>query len=480
MSFEELDNNESFVDAGAIVRGMIRSGLHLLHIGVVLVVAAVIVACLYTRATYRPTYQATASFTVRTSNPLYATQQYYNSSTAQQMAATFPSILTSGVLGRQVQQTLGIAYVPNISAGVVGGTNIFTLTVRDSDPQRAWDVLQCVIEVYPSVAEFVVGSTTLTLLDESGVPTAPVNRLNLKAAAVRGAMLGCMCWMGLAFLYWITHRTVADEKELRGLANLPCLGVLPMAAGYGWKKKHIAYPKVSEENDKFGFSESIRLLRSRVEKNMALHRGKVLMVTSTIANEGKTTVASNLALALAQHGKKTLLVDCDLRNPSVAGAFEVPHQAGLSDFLQGREKIEDLLRNDDGSNLYIIYGGQPVRRPEKLLASDTTRNFLTAARTTFDYVILDTPPCTMMADAAEVGALADCTLLTVRQNFACRSQIVEGVQILGDSGKPIVGCVMNMSVPKLGRKSYSYSYYGYYGRYGGYGRYGQYGSDTKE
>ena len=469
---EEMEFNETTVNVMAIIRGMIRSALHLLHVGIVLMAAGAIALTLYTRATYTPTYQAYASFTVRTTNPLYATQQYYNTATAQQMAATFPSILTSGVLKQQVQQDLGITSLPSISASVMGSTNIFTLTVRSSDPQLAWDVLQSVIKVYPSVAEFVVGSTTLTLLDESGVPTSPVNSLDLRSAVIRGAFVGFLLWMVMTALYWLTHRTISDEKELRELVNLPCLGTLPMAAGYGWKKKKdAAYPKVSEENDKFGFSESIRLLRSRVEKAMIQNRGKVLMITSTIANEGKTTVASNLAMALAQKGKKTLLVDCDLRNPSVSNAFEVAQQPGLGDFLQGREKINDLLRNDDDSNLFIIYGGQPIRHPEKLLASDATRNFLAAARTTFDYVILDTPPCTMMADAAEVGALADCTLMTVRQDFACRSQIMEGVQLLGDSGRPIIGCVMNMSTPKLGAKGYSY--YGYYGGYG------QYGSDEK-
>ena len=467
MSTEELENNESGLDVGEIIRGVVRSALHMLHVGVILIAAAAVALCLYTRVSYTPVYRASASFTVRVTNPLYASQQYYNATAAAQMAETFPTILTSGLLSQQVQQTLGIAYMPAVSAEVLGSTNIFTLTVTSTDPQLAYDVLQCVIEIYPSVAEFVVGSTTLALLDETGLPTVPANRLDLTGAAVRGAVLGFAAWMAMAALYWLTHRTIGGEKELRQLVNLPCLGVLPMASGFTRRTRTgTAYPRVSEENDKFGFSESIRLLRVRVEKAMAQRGAKVLMITSTIANEGKTTVAVNLATALAQSGRKTLLVDCDLRNPSVAGAFEVEQSAGLCDYLQGREKINNLLRGGGDDNLYVIYGGQPVRHPEKLLASDAARKFLSAARNTFDYVILDTPPCTMMADASEMGALADCTLLTVRQNFACRSQVVEGIQLLGDSGKPIIGCAMNMTTPRLGSKGYSYSYYGYYGRYG--------------
>ena len=465
MSSEELEKNEAAIDLVQLIRGGIRSALHLLHVGIVLMVAAAVALCLYSRASYTPVYEASASFTVRVTNPLYSTQQYYNNTAAAQLAKTFPSILTSGLLSQQVQQRLGIGYMPAMQASVLGETNLFTLTVTDRNPQVAYDVLQCVMEVYPSVAEFVVGPTTLTLLDESGVPAAPVNGRSDLSAAVKGAVLGFVAWMGLAVLYWLTHRTIGSETELRQIVNLPCLGMLPMAAGYGGRKNHTAYPKITEENDKFGFNESIRLLRVRVEKLMRKQGAKVLMITSTIANEGKTTIAMNLATALAQKGKKTLLVDCDLRNPSVADAMEAQQQAGLADFLQGREKINELVKNaDDKSKLFVIYGGQPVRHPERLLASDATRNFLTAARTTFDYVILDTPPCTMMADAAEVSALADCTLLTVRQDFACRSQILEGVQLLGDSGKPIIGCVMNMTTPQLGRKDYSS--YGHYGSYG--------------
>lgn len=465
MNSEELEVNESGLDLVEVIRGALRSAMHLLHTGIALIVVGALVMCLYGRLTYKPVYQASASFSVRVTNPLYATQQYYNISAAEQMAKTFPSILTSGILSQQVQQTLGISYMPAVSASVLGSTNIFTMTVTSSDAQLAYDVLQCVVEHYPDVAEFVVGPTVLTIMDETGVPTRPVNAISDTRNAVKGAVFGAAIWMALAVLYWLTHQTVDDEKTLRKLVNLPCLGILPMAAVHTRKKKkNAAYPKVSEENDKYGFSESIRLLRVRVEKLMTKQNAKVLMVTSTIANEGKTTVAMNLATALAQKGKKTLLVDCDLRNPSVASALDAQRQAGFSDFLQGKEKINDLLQKNENPYLYVIYGGEPVRHPEQLLSSEATHTFITAARNTFDYVILDTPPCSMMADASEVSTLADCTLLTVRQNFACRSQIVEGIQLLGDGGKPILGCVLNMTTPKLGKKDYSYSYYGYYGK----------------
>lgn len=223
---------------------------------------------------------------------------------------------------------------------------------------------------------------------------------------------------------------------------------------------------LSEHNDKFGFNESVRLLRVRVEKAMEKHNAKVLLVSSTIANEGKTTISMNLATALAQKGKKTLLIDCDLRNPSVAGAFGMSEEIGLSDYLRGEQTIKSVLKRINYENLFVVFGGKPLSNPEDLLNRAQMQEMMKAARVTFDYIILDTPPCALLSDASEICALADCALLTVRQDFACKDQILEGVQILNDAERPILGCVLNMTKPKAGKSSYSY--YGYYGQYGAF------------
>lgn len=453
-NLETTENNIPKIDLIEFLRGLLRSCRHLLLEGVILIVILVALFCVRTQRNYFPSYQASASFTVQVANPFYAGQQYYNSSMAEQMAKTFPYILTSGVLSQEVRETLGISYMPSVSARALGNTNIFSLTVTASDPQLAYDVLNCVIEVYPSVAEFVVGPTRMTLLNESGLPTNPINTRNYTSAVMKGVVMGVGLWMGICLLYSLTHRTVNNEEQLGNLVNLPCLGKVPTVRGLSGEKKDC--PIITESNDKFGFNESIRLLRVRVERSLAKQKGKVLLVTSTIANEGKTTISVNLATALAQKGKKTLLVDCDLRNPSVAGIFGQKNDTGLSEFLKGDCSIKEILRRMNTNNLCVIYGGTPVSNPGELLRQKTARDLIKAARNSFDYIILDTPPCALMADAAELGTLVDGALLTVRKDFACRQQILEGVQALGDNGKPILGCVLNMTTPKISKSGYSY------------------------
>lgn len=466
MNNEEMESVYPKIDLTEMIQGILRSVWHLAKQGIALVIVLSALMCFTTWKNYTPCYEASASFTVRVTNPFYATQQHYNASAAGQMAQTFPYILSSSALSQRVMEKLNIPYMPTMNVSVLGNTNIISLTVRCGDPKLCYDVLNCVMEIYPSVAEFVVGPTTMTLMNESGVPQEPVNTRNYFNATAKGAFLGMVLWMGLSLLYWMTHRTVDNEEDLGKLVNLECLGKVPNVRGFAGRKNSYACPLLTDGGDKFGFNEAIRLMRVRVEREMEKTNSKVLLVTSTIANEGKTTISINLALALARKGRRVLLLDCDLRNPSIAQAMGNPQGLGLSDLLQHRANLDQVLCREQEGELFTIRGGKPISRPERLLHSSDLKNLIASARSSFDYIILDTPPCALMADTAEILTLADCALLSVRQNFACRRQILEGVQIMGDSRKSILGCVMNMNAPRIR----SGGYYGYYGSYSRHSR----------
>ena len=138
--------------------------------------------CWRTYRTYRPVYKASATFTVYVTNALQSEIRSYNTTTAEQMAKTFPYILTSGALSERVMQELSISSMPSVSASVLSNTNIFTLTVTSNDAQLAYNVLQSVIRNYPQVAEFVVGPTVLNLLDDSGRKIRAITGRRLSAA----------------------------------------------------------------------------------------------------------------------------------------------------------------------------------------------------------------------------------------------------------------------------------------------------------
>ena len=204
----------------------------------ILVALALILVCsgLFagrTYLTYSPSYTASASFTVKVANPLYAKVNSYNIKSAEQMAKTFPYIVSSGVLHSRVKEHLGISYLGSISVTANPNTSIITLSVKHHDPQQAFDVLNAVITCYPDVAEFVIGPTVLTLLDESGVPVQPTNPLNFTNALRNGIVVGAALWVALILLLAMARSTIHNEEELNNLLNTPCMGTIPSIRNSG-------------------------------------------------------------------------------------------------------------------------------------------------------------------------------------------------------------------------------------------------------
>lgn len=462
MSSENTEKSTSGLDLRLVATDLCRQALHLLWLGALAVMIITAALCYRSYRSYTPIYRATATFTVYVSNPLQADIRSYNSATAEQMAKTFPYILTSGALSDVVTKELGIKAMPAINASVHENTNIFTLSVTSSDPQLAYDVLNAVIKFYPEVAEFVVGPTVMTLLDESGLPSTPVNERSYSSAVKYGVLLGVFVWLAVSILFVMSRSTVHNEEELKRLMHLPCIGVFPQVRGFQ-KKTHKtsgtigAYPVLTRQKRSFGFADAVNLLRIRVEKEMQAHEAKVLMVSSAIPGEGKTTVCVNLALSLAQKGKRVLLVDCDLRNPSTAAMLGIKNAAGMTEYLTGKAEVNTILHAMETPGFYAVFGGRPYTNAAELLAQERLKLFIDQMRNVFDVILLDTPPSSILSDASEIAALADCALMVIRQNYASRDQILEGVQMISDSDLQLIGSVLNGA----DRKGSSYGYYGY-------------------
>ena len=268
-----------------------------------------------TTTTYVSQYVASATVSVNSTT----------GSSAQDMAQIFPYILTSGVLEDVVAEDLGVATLPGtISAEADEGTNLLTISVTADDPQVAYNTLVSVLDNYPQVAEFVVGKTQLTVLDETGIPSdtkrSEVIRGSYKRGALKGALIGCV----ILVLYVLQRRTVKSKKELKKQLNLMDCGSVPYIR-VKKRKKETFHNTLSLLNERIsqGYVEAIRKIRIKVMRDMEENGFQSLLITSSIPGEGKTTLAANLAISIAKQGKKVILVDCDMRNPSVAGVMNV-------------------------------------------------------------------------------------------------------------------------------------------------------------
>ena len=405
---------------------------------------------------YHPVYDATVSFTVKGANPLYSSLNAYNNATAKQLHATFPYILRSQILTQRVREYMGTSYVPPVYTSVLENSNIFTLRVRDTDPQRAYDVIQAVIVCYPQVADYVVGATELMILDDSGIPTKPVYDLDLTDSLILGALGGVVLWALFMLLLTLSRRTIHNEDELKRTLNYPCLGIVPATKVVGRDKR---CPLIHHDNGKFGFSESVRLLQMHLQKEMHTQNKKIVMVSGAIPGEGKTTIAVNVAIASAKRGNRTLLVDCDMFNPSVVRSLNVENPRSMKEYIKGEATAKDLLSKTSIRHLYCMNADVDVKNMKSKKALE---KLLKAARDAFDVIIMDTPPCTLLVDAAEVADLADCVLMVIRQDYASRDQIIEGVHLLTDNGVPLIGCAINGVTGNLATNGYKYGNgYGY-------------------
>lgn len=434
----------------------------------------------YYRFIHRDVYEAYASFSVSTGRQNDGMSNYNMRVSLKKLGETFPYILESGALKTVVREELGLSSLPvTITAKIVSDTSLFRMSVTGSDPELCCRVLDAVIDHYPQVAKYVIGDTTLTMLDYSGVPDRPINGLDQEKLITRGTELGLAVYAMLLALFVLTRSTVESENDLKRYTSIRCLSSIP----YTFLKKRSGKKKqlllIGRKNVPSSFDEAFSILRVRVLREMDRREQKVLLLTSAGELEGKSTVAANLALACAQKGFHVLLIDGDLRHPSVAEKFGVASKRGTADVLSGRVDVSEAIQPYMATALDLLPGSAAVNASDvpRLLNPERIEKLMAYGRRYYDYVFVDTPPCGMMQDALVLAGGCDATMAVIRQDYLSRSKILEVLDMLADTEAGILGCVINGESGGVG--SYGYGRYGYgsgYGRYGKYGKYGKYGS----
>lgn len=424
-----------------------------------------------------PMYEASAVFTVEagyTSDSIFSNDVYYDQYAARQLAASFQQILSMDVMRDLVIQELPKGYINgSASASAVAESNLMVLRVSSADPQDAYDYLNAIIACYPKVAIYMASNPNLRIMQAAAVPTEPYNTFDGSYAALRGGVVGLLAGLVLVLALALMTRTVQTADELKSAVNLPIIVALPKVTVK--KRRRNASALITAESDP-NMAESLRGLRVKVKKLLEEPEKKVALVTSTIAGEGKTTVAINLAHALVSDGHKVLLLDADLRSQSVARALgEKAAGHNLLDCLRDPDiSILDLIRTNEELKLDFVSG----RNADSRHYSVNTRGLsqlLEVLELQYDYIVIDTAPCEVVSDTSSLCRCADCVLYVVRQDHAHRSQIINGVTSLHQKDVQLTGCVFN-GVPQSHRQyGYGYGYsYGYrkYGYGYGYRKYG--------
>ena len=189
-------------------------------------------------------------------------------------------------------------------------------------------------------------------------------------------------------------------------------------------------------------AESYRSLRTNIQYSSIDKQVKTLVVTSSNAGEGKSTVAGNLAYTFFQNGKRVLIIDCDLRKPSLHRKFNVSNEEGLTDVLVGTSKLNNVMKKID-DNLYLLTTGTLPPNPAEIIGSNTMENFLDECKINFDYIILDTPPILPVTDSKLLAIKADATVLVVRSEISKSKHVSQAFKELGKVNANVIGTILN-------------------------------------
>lgn len=476
------EKNESLLDFNprVILHNFVNAAKHLLWIVLLLSAAAGALQYVQVNRAYSPVYSSSAVFSVRacyvSTIDITSTNPYLDNNAALTLAQTFPYVIYSENTQMLLCAELGKPYLDgSVSAYSTADAPLFTMTATSSNPQSAYDLLLATIKVYPQAASNILGDTQIEIINLPLAPsTVPNNQNTSLSSALMVAVVVFAVGLLAIFLLSLTRKTVHSAEDLHKLVNLKCFGYVPLVK----LKKHSNKSNLSVTitNPRLGsaFNESIRTLRVKILKALEAKDAHVLMITSTIPSEGKTTVATNLALSLASEGKSVILIDGDLRKQSLKKTIGIEQPSdGLVEILSGDTRNFHLL-NVPESTLLLLSGDETTQQPQPLLDTPRMKQVLKLLREKLDYIIIDTPPAGILSDAATIAKYCDATLYIVRQDLASTTQILSSIQSLASADVDIIGCVLNQTQAGTTRYGYGSKYdsygYGYGSKYSAYGK----------
>ena len=354
----------------------------------------------------------------------------------------------------------------------------YNMLKRDADTNRTLyeGILEKLKEASVSAG---LKSNNFRVVDAARPPTAPVEP-NIPRNLGFALVLGLATGVGLAFLKEGLDNTIRTTEQAHLISGLPSLGMIPLGSkaareGPNAKRLVIASSKeavelITQARPQSPMSEAYRALRTSLLLSNLGSPPKVIMVTSALPQEGKSTTSTNNAIVLAQKGVRVLLIDADLRRPNIHKILGMGPRSGLSNVLTGSTSLEKAITQSSIlssilPNLFILPAGTPPPNPAELLASSNMRDMLTELRDQFDHIVVDTPPSLSVTDAVVLSQRADAVVLVIRSGQTTKQSLRRARDLLAQVSAKVVGVLLN--AVDLSSPDYYY-YYEYQGKYAQY------------
>src|SRR5258708_1228863 len=413
-----------------------------------------------------PVYEAHVSLYVRPAQPLSSTDPTVAAITADQVLRTYATLMTQRPILESVNSQLNLGMRPDDLAKkikVTPSTNtlILDVAVQDTNPTQArdianWAVFYLIQEVRQIQAQETAISNSrtgdnLVVTSQAVVPDKPVfpqKTLNVAIAFAAGLLVA----LGIAFLLDYMDQSVKDDEELIGR-----LGLIPLGHIANVPTAKSRQSELVALDPKSPSSEAFKALRTSVLFATIDQQLKAIVVTSAEAGEGKSRTAANLAIAFAQAGYKTLLIDADFRRPSQHRLFGLVRNVGITNLIiQDAGESEAVKQVESVPNLCLLTSGPTPPNPSELLGSARMRELMSKLSQEFTYLIIDTPPVNAVTDAPILASSANATILVVEQGSTTVPALKHAKEMLDRVNAHTIGAVMN----KIPASSPAY-YYGY-------------------
>ncbi|WP_457973905.1 polysaccharide biosynthesis tyrosine autokinase [Arthrobacter sp. D1-17] len=383
----------------------------------------------------------------------------------QARVQSYVETVRTPVVLQPVIDGLGLNMSPQGLAGSITATSdaetvLINISVANESPVQAAAIAQAVAASLinavdelerPSRAD--ASPVKLSIITPATAPAAPSSP-NVRLNLILGLLVGITLGVALAILRSVLDTRVRGEADLRRITDAPILG------GISFDSDATKKPLLTQAAPQSPRAESFRQLRTNLQFAHVSHKSKTVLMTSSLPGEGKSTTATNLAIALAQAGQTVALVDADLRRPMVAEYLGLERGAGLTTALLGQASVEDLLQPWGSDELYVLAAGQVPPNPSELLGSDLMKELITKLEATFDAVVIDAPPLLPVTDAAVLAQQVGGVVVVVGTQKVRTTDLEKSLAALRMVHADVLGVVLNR-LPSKGPDAYAYRYYSY-------------------
>jgi len=446
----------------------LKDYLHVLRRNWIVILAAVLLGVLVAGAislAVKPNYKSETKLFVALQDSSSVSELQQGNVFTQARVQSYVETVTTPVVLQPVIDSLGLRETPSslasrITAVSDAKTVLISISVVDQSPIQAAAIAQAVgsslidaVEVLERPARSEVSPVKLSIVTPAVAASQPISP-NVRLNVTLGLLLGLVAGVGLVILRSVVDTRVRGEVDLRRVSSAPVLG------GISFDNDAAKKPLLTQTAFQSPRAESFRQLRTNLQFAHVSSNSKTILMTSSLPGEGKSTTATNLAIALAQAGQTVALVDADLRRPMVAEYLGLERGAGLTTALVGGADLNELLQPWGRDDLYVLASGQIPPNPSELLGSEKMREILDRLENSFDAVIIDAPPLLPVTDAAVLAQQVGGVVLVVGSQKVRTKDLEKSLAALDMVDADLLGVILNR-LPSKGPDAYAYSYYSY-------------------